>query len=43
MNLMPLPYVETEDIANAVAFLASDKARYITGLTLPVDAGSLLL
>ena len=30
------------DISNAVLFLASDEARYITGVTLPVDAGSLL-
>jgi NAD(P)-dependent dehydrogenase (short-subunit alcohol dehydrogenase family) len=31
--------VEPEDIANAALFLASDKARYITGITLPVDGG----
>ena len=30
------------DISNAVLFLASDEARYITGVTLPVDAGALL-
>ena len=30
-----------EDIANAVAWLVSDQARYITGVTLPVDAGFL--
>ena len=30
---------ETEDIANAVAFLASDEARYITGQVLNVDGG----
>jgi NAD(P)-dependent dehydrogenase (short-subunit alcohol dehydrogenase family) len=34
------PYIaEPEDIANAVAFLASDDARFITGITLPVDGG----
>lgn len=34
------PYIaEAEDIANAVAFLASDDARFITGITLPVDGG----
>jgi NAD(P)-dependent dehydrogenase (short-subunit alcohol dehydrogenase family) len=27
------------DVSNAVLFLASDEARYITGITLPVDAG----
>ena len=38
-NLMPVPYVEPEDVTNAVVWLASSKARYITGATLPVDAG----
>jgi (+)-trans-carveol dehydrogenase len=41
-HMMPIPWVETEDISNAVLFLASDEARYITGVTLPVDAGSSL-
>jgi len=39
---MPIPYVEPLDISNAVLFLASDEARYITGQQLRVDAGSLL-
>ena len=34
--------VEPRDISNAVLFLASDEARYVTGVTLPLDAGSLL-
>ena len=38
-NLIPVPWVEARDISNAVAFLVSDDARYITGVTLPVDAG----
>lgn len=38
-NVLPVPYVEVEDVANAVLFLASDEARYITGIQLPVDAG----
>ena len=33
-------YGKPEDIANAVAFLASDKAKYITGSTLTVDGGA---
>jgi NAD(P)-dependent dehydrogenase (short-subunit alcohol dehydrogenase family) len=33
--------LQPEDIANAVAWLVSDQARYITGVTLPVDAGFL--
>ncbi|HEY0471303.1 MAG TPA: mycofactocin-coupled SDR family oxidoreductase [Kribbella sp.] len=41
MNALPIPWVEARDISNAVLFLASDEARYITGVTLPVDAGSL--
>jgi len=41
--VMPIPWVESIDISNAVLFLASDEARYITGATLPVDAGSLTL
>jgi SDR family mycofactocin-dependent oxidoreductase len=38
-NLLPVAMVDPEDIANAVAFLVSDDAQYITGVTLPVDAG----
>jgi SDR family mycofactocin-dependent oxidoreductase len=38
-NLLPVPWVEPIDIANAVVFLASDQARYITGTQLVVDAG----
>ena len=33
-------YGKPEDIANAVAFLASEKAKYITGTTLTVDGGA---
>jgi NAD(P)-dependent dehydrogenase (short-subunit alcohol dehydrogenase family) len=39
---LPIPWVTPEDISNAVLFLASDEARYITGVALPVDAGSCL-
>lgn len=38
-NLLPVPWVEPVDIANAVVFLASEQARYITGTQLVVDAG----
>jgi SDR family mycofactocin-dependent oxidoreductase len=38
-NLLPVPWVEPVDIANAVIFLASDEGRYITGTQLVVDAG----
>jgi SDR family mycofactocin-dependent oxidoreductase len=40
MNALPIPWVEPVDISNAVLFLASDEARYITGVMLPVDAGA---
>ena len=39
MNALPIPWVEPVDISSAVLFLASDEARYITGVPLPVDAG----
>ncbi len=42
MHVLPIGWVEPEDIANAVLFLASDEARYITGVTLAIDAGSCL-
>ncbi|MEZ0341461.1 mycofactocin-coupled SDR family oxidoreductase [Mycobacterium sp. pV006] len=38
-NPMPVQTLEAEDIANAVFWLVSDAARYVTGITLPVDAG----
>jgi (+)-trans-carveol dehydrogenase len=37
--VIPIPYVESVDVSNAVLFLASDEARYITGVELPVGAG----
>ncbi|WP_430334123.1 mycofactocin-coupled SDR family oxidoreductase [Rhodococcus sp. ACT016] len=39
MHLLPVAMIEPEDIANASLFLASDESRFITGVTLPVDAG----
>jgi SDR family mycofactocin-dependent oxidoreductase len=41
-NLLDVALVEPEDVTAAVAFLASDEARYITGVALPVDAGMLV-
>lgn len=38
-NLLPVEMVEPVDISNAIVWLASDEARYVTGVTLPVDAG----
>jgi SDR family mycofactocin-dependent oxidoreductase len=39
-NALPVQVLQPEDVANAVAWLVSDQARYVTGVTLPVDAGS---
>ena len=39
LNTIPVPWVETIDISNAMAFLCSDEARYITGETIAVAAG----
>jgi SDR family mycofactocin-dependent oxidoreductase len=40
-NALPVEMVEPADISNAIVWLASDEARYVTGVTLPVDAGFL--
>jgi NAD(P)-dependent dehydrogenase (short-subunit alcohol dehydrogenase family) len=42
MNLIPIPYVEVSDISEAILFLVGPTGRYITGVTLPVDAGAAL-
>lgn len=41
MSLLGVPWVEPVDVSNAVLFLASEEARYVTGVSLPVDAGLL--
>jgi SDR family mycofactocin-dependent oxidoreductase len=42
LNALPIEWVEPVDISNAILFLVSDDARYITGVQLPVDAGSVI-
>ncbi|MGV0789569.1 mycofactocin-coupled SDR family oxidoreductase [Mycolicibacterium sp. XJ2] len=42
MHVLPVGWVEPEDVSNAVLFLASDESRYITGLPVTIDAGSML-
>ncbi len=40
VNVLPVAVVDPVDISNALLFLSSDEARYITGVALPVDAGT---
>ncbi|HEY1134212.1 MAG TPA: SDR family oxidoreductase [Nocardioides sp.] len=42
MHALDVPFVEVDDVSNAVLFLAGDTARYVTGTALPVDAGALV-
>jgi SDR family mycofactocin-dependent oxidoreductase len=42
MAILPVPWVDPVDISNALLFLVSDEARYITGQVLSVDAGMLV-
>ena len=41
-NLLPTALVEAQDISNAILWLVSDDARWVTGVALPVDAGMLV-
>jgi SDR family mycofactocin-dependent oxidoreductase len=40
-NLLPVPWIEPEDVAHAVVYLASERARYVTGASWVLDAGLL--
>jgi SDR family mycofactocin-dependent oxidoreductase len=42
MNTLPRTHIDPEDVSNAVAYLASDEARYITGAEIPIDLGKLI-
>ena len=42
LNVLPVPWIQASDVTDAVAFLAGDRARYITGAVLPIDAGTLI-
>lgn len=39
-NILPVPLIEAQDVSDAIAWLVSDQARYITGAVIPVDAGA---
>ncbi|MFC9555942.1 mycofactocin-coupled SDR family oxidoreductase [Rhodococcus sp. NPDC056960] len=41
IHLLDTPWVQPEDVSNAILFLVSDDARFITGAAIPVDAGML--
>ena len=40
MNAIPVEMIEAIDISNAILWLVSDAARYVTGSVIPVDAGN---
>ena len=42
MQAMPIPYIEPNDVSELVAFLASDRSRYLTGMNIRLDAGAML-
>ena len=42
LHVRPVGWADPGDTSNAVLFLASDESRYVTGLPLTVDAGSML-
>ena len=39
-NAIPVEAVDPIDVSNAIAWLVSDEARYVTGTVVPVDAGN---
>jgi NAD(P)-dependent dehydrogenase (short-subunit alcohol dehydrogenase family) len=41
MNALPVPWIDPVDVTNAVLYLASDEARYVTGTTTVIDAGAM--
>jgi SDR family mycofactocin-dependent oxidoreductase len=41
-NALPVPLIEASDVSNAILWLVADTGRYVTGITLPVDAGLLV-
>jgi (+)-trans-carveol dehydrogenase len=40
LNLMPQPWVQADDVSDAMVWLASDASKYVTGVCLPVDLGA---
>ena len=43
LNILPgTAWIEPEDVSDAVLFLCSDAAKFITGVALPIDAGNIV-
>lgn len=42
MQTLPVPWIEPEAVSHAVVYLASDEGKYVTGIALPVDTGSMI-
>lgn len=42
LNVLPVPWIDPVDVTEALAWLVSDEARYVTGVVLPIDAGTLI-
>lgn len=42
LNVLPVPWIDPVDVTEALAWLVSDEARYVTGTVLPIDAGTLI-
>jgi (+)-trans-carveol dehydrogenase len=40
MQTLPIPWIEPSDVSAAISWLASDEARYVTGISLPIDGGA---
>jgi (+)-trans-carveol dehydrogenase len=41
LNMLPVPWNEAQDVSEAVLWLASDQARHVTRIVLPINAGPL--
>jgi SDR family mycofactocin-dependent oxidoreductase len=42
LNVLPVPWIEPIDVTEAVAFLVTDRGRFVTGAVIPIDAGTLI-
>jgi (+)-trans-carveol dehydrogenase len=42
LNVLSVPWIESCDVTGVVAWLAGDRSRYVTGISMPVDAGTLV-